>query len=133
LAAEQADPMMYTWHAPLVCAFVLQHRSRLLPQYANGQFRMLQFYADQGIEATNQLARHQIGRNRQSQGGYDMEPLAPYAALPRSGFPVDFALSIHDLRATGGFVGDGHQAYGERMHSLAQATIDAWLRTSQIE
>lgn len=85
LAEEQADPAMYIWHAPLVCAFVLQHRSRMLSQSADGQFRMLQFYDDQGIEATNQFARHQIARNKRSGTGDDMEPLAPYAALPSAG------------------------------------------------
>ncbi|WP_405178681.1 DUF5946 family protein [Nocardia sp. NBC_01377] len=129
LAVEQSDPMMYAWHAPLVCAFVLQHRSRLLPRHADGQFRILQFYVDQGIEATNRLAQHQISRNRRSASGYDMEPLAPYTALPKSVPPADFPLGVNDLRdSAGGFVSDGHRAYGDRMYRLAQTTIRAWLR-----
>ena len=36
LAAEQADPQMALWHNPLVCAFVLQHRSQLRPRFADG-------------------------------------------------------------------------------------------------
>lgn len=89
---------------------------------------MLQFYTDQGIAATNRLARYQIARNK-SGGGYDMGPLGSYAALPVAGFPTGFSLNVHDLKdASGGFVGDGHQAYGERVFRLAEATIQAWLR-----
>lgn len=128
LALEQADPQMYAWHTPLVCAYILQHSSRMLPQFADGQFRMLQFYIDQGIEATNALARHQVARNNASGSGFDMKPLEPYAALPAAGRPPAFSLSIHSLRdADGGFLADGHRAYGERMHRLSRSTVDAWL------
>lgn len=118
---------MYTWHTPLVCAFILQHRSHTLPRFADEQFRMLQFYADRGIEETNRLTRHQVARNKTG-SGYDMEPSSSYAALPAAGFPTGFPLGVHDLAdADGGFVGDGYQAYGDRMHRLAEATIRAWL------
>lgn len=128
LAVEQADPQMYAWHTPLVCTFILQHRSRLMPQFADGQFRLLQFYVDQGIEATHSLARHQVARNKASGSGFDMEPLEPYAALPATASPAVFSLSVHDLKdATGGFVKDGHRAYGERMERLSLATVEAWL------
>ncbi|WP_324188674.1 DUF5946 family protein [Nocardia flavorosea] len=110
-----------------MCTFVLQHRPHMVPRYADGQFRMLQFYADRGIAATNRLARHQIARNKDG-SGYDLGPLNSYAALPESGFPAGFPLSVHDLRdADGGFTGDGCRAYGDRMHHLAEATVRAWL------
>lgn len=28
LAEEQGDPQMYRWHAPVVCAYLLQHPAR---------------------------------------------------------------------------------------------------------
>lgn len=130
LGAEREDPAMYPWHLPLVCTFVLQHRSHFLAQHADGQFRTLQFYIDKGVDATVWFARHQVARNGKVKSGFDTAPLEPYAALPRSDFPSGFALSVHDLAdGAGGYVGDGYSAYGERMRRLAQATIEGWLET----
>ncbi|MFI6166104.1 DUF5946 family protein [Nocardia sp. NPDC051052] len=130
LEAEQEDAAMYPWHLPLVCAFVLQHRSHFLAPHADVQFRIIQFYVDKGVDATGWFARHQVARNGKAKRGFDMTPLQPYVALPRSAFPGRFALSVHDLAdGSGGYVGDGYPAYGERMRSLARATIEGWLTT----
>jgi hypothetical protein len=129
LAAEQADPGMGRWHTPLVCCFVLQHGSWLRPRFADGQYRFLQLFLDQGVDAVNAVARRRTARNRGSRPTFDPRPLAPYAALPPVDVPAAFARSVHDLRdPDGGFVGDGHEAYGERMRRLADATLDAWRR-----
>ncbi len=121
---------MATWHAPLVCNFVLQHPSRNKERFADVQFRLLQFYLDRGVTAVNRLARHQVARNKSGGPGYDMRPLQPYRALPHRDSVPRFALGIPDLRdADGGFVGDGHPAYGARMRMLSEATIAGYLES----
>jgi len=129
LSTERADPSMAVWHTPLVCSFVLQHRSHLQPRFAEGQYRLLQLFVDQGIEAVDAVAREMTRRNRGTRPALDPRTLAAYEPLPRGGgFPRAFALSVGDLRdARGGFVGDGHAAYGARMLALAGATVAAWL------
>jgi hypothetical protein len=127
LAAEQADPAMGRWHTPLVCCFVLQHRSRLRARFADGQYRFLQLFLDRGVDAVNAVARERTARNRGPRPAFDSRPFAHYAALPPVEVPRGFARSVHDLRdPDGGFVGDGHDAYGERMRRLAVATVEAW-------
>ncbi|MGV9661768.1 DUF5946 family protein [Nocardia niigatensis] len=131
LAREQGDPAMYAWHTPLVLAYVLQHpsESAARDQYLDSQFRILQLYLDQGLGALNRFGQTQRRRNA-LQGkdfSYDTDALAAYRPLP-AGTPARFARSVHDLRdADGGFVGDGHGAYGSRMAELARATVDAYL------
>ena len=128
LAAEQADPQMALWHNPLVCAFVLQHRSQLRPRFADGQFRFLQLFIDQGIQAVNAVARRTTARNRGGRPNVTPPEFEAYAPLPITGFPSLFDLAVHHLReADGHFVTSGHQAYGDRMRQFAQATVDAWL------
>ncbi|MBF6183412.1 DUF5946 family protein [Nocardia otitidiscaviarum] len=128
LAQEHEDPEMAAWHAPLVCTFVLQHPSRNEERFADVQFRLLQFFLDRGVVATNRLARHQVARNKSGGPGYDMTPLEPYHALPQRLSLPRFALGVADLRdADGGFVGDGHVAYGERMRQVADATVAGYL------
>jgi hypothetical protein len=127
LAAEQADPMMYAWHAPLVCAFHLQHRSRYQVRFAEGQYRFLQLFVDRGVEAVHEVARASIARNRGSTPDFPSAELARYEGLPPRGFPQAFEVSVHVLRQdSGGFVAQGHKAYGDRMRSWSQATIDSW-------
>jgi len=120
---------MATWHSPLVCCFVLQHRSQVRPRFADGQYRFLQLLLDRGINAVNVEARRRTARNRGSHPTFDSRSLDGYEALQSGWFPPSFSASVHDLRdAHGGFVGDGHAAYGERMLILARATADAWSR-----
>lgn len=128
LAAEQGDPQMAVWHNPLVCAFVLQHASHVRPRFADGQFRFLQLFTSQGIQAVNAVARRATARNRGRRPNLALAELAAYAPLPVTGFPAGFDLGVHHLReAEGGFVASGYQAYGQRMRQFAQATVDAWL------
>jgi hypothetical protein len=127
LAEEQQDRTMYRWHLPLVVTFALQHRSRFRAGQASIQYQLLQLYLDRGLEALHRVAAHQIARNGRAKSGYDLRPLEPYPALPADVWPPAFVLSVHDLRAAdGGFVSDGHDAYGERMRSLCEATAAAW-------
>lgn len=129
LAAEQGDPAMAAWHNPLVCCYLLQHRQELHPRFANGQYRFLQLFLDRGVDAVNAEARHRTARNRGAHPTFDSRTLDGYEALPTGWFPPSFSASVNDLRdAPGGFVGDGHAAYGERMRILARATVDAWSR-----
>jgi hypothetical protein len=128
LAAEQADPQMAIWHNPLVCAFTLQHASQFRPRSADGQFRFLQLFVDQGIQAVNAVARRTVSRNRGSMPNLAPPEFEAYAALPVTGFPALFAIAVHHLReADGHFVTSGYAAYGDRMGQFAQATVDAWL------
>lgn len=127
LAAEQRDQAMYSWHTPLVCAFYLQHRSMYQPHFADGQYRLLQLFVDRGIEAVHAVARQHVDRNRGSTPAISAPELARYEGLPARSFPAAFDVSVHVLRERGGdFVSRGHMAYGERMRSWAQATLDGW-------
>lgn len=127
LAAEQADPAMAIWHNPLVCAFLLQHRSQFRPRFADGQYRFLQLFVDRGIDAVNAMAKNRRARNRGSRPDFDDSELNRYEAIPLPGFPTAFAVSIHHLREpTGGFVAQGYAPYGERLRDFAHATIEGW-------
>ena len=39
LTEEQTDPQMYRWHAPVVCAYLLQHPAEAHDKHLDGQFR----------------------------------------------------------------------------------------------
>lgn len=128
LAAEQADPDMAVWHTPLVCAFTLQHSSQFRPRLGDGQFRFLQLFIEQGIHASNAVARRHTARNRGSRPALAPPELEAYLPLSVAGFPSSFALGVHTLREPDGrFVTSGYEAYGDRMRQLAQATVRAWL------
>ncbi|MEV0151025.1 MULTISPECIES: DUF5946 family protein [unclassified Nonomuraea] len=128
LAEEQADPQMYRWHAPVVCAYLLQHPSRAHEKYLDGQFRQLQLYVDKGLDALLRVAAHQVARNgHRAQSGYDMAPLAAYAPLPPGGSPARFRAAFSGLPfRDGSFVSDGHPAYGRRIEIIAEATVESW-------
>lgn len=127
LAEEQADPEMYRWHAPVVCAYLLQHPSQAHAKYLDGQFRQLQLLLDRGLEAMLRVAAHQVARNR-ARTGYDMAPLEAYEALPEGGPPGRFGASFSGLPVrAGSFVADGHQAYGRSVEAVVGATVRAWL------
>lgn len=128
LAEEQADPQMYRWHAPVVCAYLLQHPSRAHEKYLDGQFRQLQFYVDKGLDALLRAAAHQVARNKHGvRSGYDMAPLAEYAPLPQGGSPGHFRATFCGLPfKDGSFVSDGHLAYGRGIEAIAEATVEAW-------
>ncbi|WP_049565192.1 DUF5946 family protein [Nonomuraea sp. SBT364] len=128
LAEEQGDPRMYRWHAPVVCAYLLQHPSRGHEKYLDSQFRMLQLYVDQGLDALLRVAAHQVARNKHGvRSGYDMAPLAGYAPLPPDGPPAGFGAAFSGLPCRdGSFVADGHPAYGRRMEAIAAATVESW-------
>ncbi|MVU77696.1 hypothetical protein GPX89_10635 [Nocardia sp. ET3-3] len=131
LAEEQGDPAMYAWHTPLVLTYLLQHPQQpaAREQYLDSQFRLLQLYVEHGLDALNRFGSVQRRRNAH-QGkdfAYDTEALADYHPLPGH-TPARFARSIHDLcDADGRFVGDGHAAYGVRVHEWARATVAAYL------
>jgi hypothetical protein len=128
LAEEQADPQMYRWHAPVVCAYLLQHPSRAHEKYLDGQFRQLQLYVDKGLDALLRVAAHQVARNKHGvRSGYDMAPFAAYAPLPQGGAPGHFSVTFCGLPfRDGSFVSDGHPAYGRRIEGIAQATVESW-------
>ncbi|NUS03545.1 MAG: hypothetical protein HOV97_13380 [Nonomuraea sp.] len=128
LAEEQADPQMYRWHAPVVCAYLLQHPSRAHTKYLDGQFRQLQLYLDKGLDALLRVAAHQVARNRHgARAGYDMEPLAPYAPLPPGPAPERFDAAFSGLPfRDGSFVAGGHPAYGRHIQLIAEATMESW-------
>ncbi|MFI6595588.1 DUF5946 family protein [Nonomuraea sp. NPDC050536] len=128
LAEEQRDPEMYRWHAPVVCAYLLQHPSRARETYLDGQFRQLQLYVDKGLDAMLRVAAHQVARNKHSaQSGYDMAPLEAYAPLPAGGSPGHFSATFCGLPfRDGSFVSDGHLEYGRRIESIAEATVESW-------
>lgn len=119
---------MYGWHAPVVCAYLLQHPSRAHTKYLDGQFRQLQLYLDQGLDALLRVAAHQVARNNHgSRAGYDMEPLTAYPPLPSAVVPGHFAATFCELPfKDGSFVTDGHPAYGHRIQLIAEATVQAW-------
>ncbi|AYY14852.1 hypothetical protein EF847_21325 [Actinobacteria bacterium YIM 96077] len=128
LAEEQTDACMYRWHAPVICAYLLQHPDRADATYLDGQFRMLQLYLDQGLDTLLRVTARQAELNRHGRRtGYDMESLAPYAPLPSGGPPEHFDSAFSGLPVThGSFVFDGYEAYGQRIESIAAATVDAW-------
>ncbi|MCG5215831.1 DUF5946 family protein [Streptosporangium sp. KLBMP 9127] len=128
LAEEQADPQMYSWHAPVVCAYLLQHPSGAPQKYLDDQFRLLQLYLDKGLDALLRVAAHQVARNsHRAQSGYDMAPLAPYAPLPPGGAPGHFRATFCGLPfRDGSFVSDGHPAYGRHIEIIAEATVESW-------
>jgi hypothetical protein len=91
LAEEQADPERYGWHAPVVCAYLLQHPSRAHQKYLDSQFRLLQLYVDKSLDALLRVAAHQVARNKHgTRSSYDMRPLAEYTPLPSGGSPGHF-------------------------------------------
>ncbi|MFC5825689.1 DUF5946 family protein [Nonomuraea insulae] len=128
LAEEQRDPEMYRWHAVVVCVYLLQHPSRGLQKFLDSQYRMLQFFVEQDLDALIRLQAHQVARNsHRSRSGYDLRPLEPYAPLPAGGPPERFRASFCGLPyGDDGFVSDGHEAYGHRMRTLAEMTEEAW-------
>lgn len=128
LAEEQADPQMYRWHAPVVCAYLLQHPPRAHGKYLDGQFRQLQLYLDKGLDALLRVSAHQVARNNhRARAGYDLEPLAAYAPLPLGGSPPSFGATFCGLPfKDDSFVSDGHLAYGNRIETIAEATVAAW-------
>ncbi|SEG99843.1 hypothetical protein SAMN05444920_114119 [Nonomuraea solani] len=127
LAEEQGDPWMYPWHGPVVCAYLLQHPSQAHAKYLDGQFRQLQLYVDQGLDALLRVAAHQVARNNHAaRSGYDLAPLEAYAPLP-PGVPGRFRASFSGLPVrNGSFVADGHAAYGRHIEELAAATVAGW-------
>ncbi|NUO55284.1 MAG: hypothetical protein HOV78_01370 [Hamadaea sp.] len=128
LSEEQADPEMYRWHAPVVCAYLLQHPARADAKYLDVQFRLLQLYLDKGLDALLRVAAHQVARNRHGvRSGYDMAPLTPYAPLPSAGVPTRFDAAFRDLPfKDDSFVSDGHPAYGHHIEAIAAATVKSW-------
>ncbi|WP_157549906.1 DUF5946 family protein [Nonomuraea candida] len=128
LAEEQLDPEMYRWHAIVVCVYLLQHPSRGHEKYLDGQFRYLQFYVDKGLDALQRLRNHQVARNNhRSRAGYDLTPLAAYEPLPPAAPAGPFRAAFAGLpHENDSFVFDGHEAYGQRMHTLAEATLESW-------
>ncbi|GAA3641839.1 hypothetical protein GCM10022224_000210 [Nonomuraea antimicrobica] len=129
LVDEQLDPRMRPWHAVVVCVYLLQHPSRGHEKHLDGQFRMLQYYLDRGLDALLRFAAHQVARNNhRARSGYDLRPLEPYEPLPPHGPPERFRTSFCDLPhdGDGGFVSDGHDAYGQRIRDLAEATAESW-------
>ncbi|MGW0809277.1 DUF5946 family protein [Nonomuraea sp. NPDC002799] len=128
LAEEQADPQMYRWHAPVVCAYLLQHPSGSREKYLDGQFRWLQLFVAEGLDALLRVMAHQVARNsHRARPGYDMAPPAAYAPLPAGGAPGSFRASFCQLPCTdGSFVSDGHPAYGRRVGVIAEATLESW-------
>lgn len=126
LAEEQANPEMYRWHNPLVCVFVLQHRSMFRRDHGDVQFQNLQLFIDQGIDAVNRVAKQTKTRNKGSNPQLTPPELSAYDSLPQ-GFPERFAVSFQALPATdGSFVSHGLEEYGRRLADLANATIAAW-------
>ncbi|TDE60426.1 hypothetical protein E1295_00895 [Nonomuraea mesophila] len=127
LAEEQSDPQMFRWHAPVVVTYLLQHPSEAHEKYLDDQFRQLQLYVDQGLDALLRLAAHSVARNNhRARRGYDMAPLAAYAPLPK-GEPPGFSASFSGLPfKDGSFVFDGHLAYGDRIKAIAEATVESW-------
>ncbi|MGW5262228.1 DUF5946 family protein [Microbispora sp. NPDC004025] len=128
LAEEQADPRMYQWHTVVVCAYLLQHPSRGHEKHLDVQFRMLQLYLDKGLDALLRVAAHQVARNKHGvRSGYDMAPFAAYAPLPQGVSPGPFRAGFSGMSCgDGSFVSDGHAAYGERIHAVAEATVESW-------
>jgi hypothetical protein len=106
----------------------LQHPARAHEKYLDGQYRWLQFYLDQGLDALIRMGRHQVARNNhKAQSGYDMRPLAPYAPLPAGGSPGRFGATFCELPyVDDSFVSDGHAAYGRRIHAIVEATVESW-------
>jgi hypothetical protein len=128
LAEEQADPQMYRWHTPVVCAYLLQHPSRAHEKYLDGQFRLLQLYVDKGLDALLRVAAHQVARNKHgARSSYGMGPSAAYAPLPQGGSPGHFRATFCGVPfSDGSFVSDGHLAYGHRIETIAEATVESW-------
>ncbi|MFC4122108.1 DUF5946 family protein [Nonomuraea zeae] len=128
LAEEQADPEMYKWHTPVVCAYLLQHSSGVGEKQLDSQFRLLQLYLDAGLDALLRVAAHQVARNNhRARSGYDMRPLTAFAPLPPGAAPRHFRATFCGLPLRdGSFVFDGHAAYGSRIETIAGATVESW-------
>lgn len=128
LAEEQTDPHMFRWHAPVVCAYLLQHPSEASAKGLDAQFRLLQLYLDKGLAALLRVAAHQVARNRHgTRSRYDMRPLEPYPSLPAGGPPERFHATLCKLPfAHSSFVFDGYPAYGRRIEAIAAATVESW-------
>ncbi|MER6582621.1 DUF5946 family protein [Nonomuraea sp. NPDC001023] len=128
LSEEQGDPGMYRWHAVVVCAYFLQHPSGAHPKYLDGQFRQLQLCLDRGLDALLRVGARQVARNRRGTRPVDdLEPLSAYAPLPPGGPPRHFRATFRDLPVRdGSFVSDGPPAYGRRIETIAEATVESW-------
>jgi hypothetical protein len=128
LIEEQTDPQMYRWHAPVVCAYLLQHPAEAHDKHLDGQFRWLQFYLDKGMDAMIRVQRHQVARNNhRARSSYDQAPLAPYAPLPAGKSLGLFRATFSGLPFDDdSFVFDGHTAYGCRIDAIVAATLESW-------
>ncbi len=124
LAEEQGDPDMFAWHTPVVCAYLLQHPARGAEKYLDGQFRMLQLYVAEGLDALHRLSARQVAANR---GGGTPPPIEGYEPLPQHA-PGPFRASFSGLPIRDdSFVADGYEAYGRHIQEIAVATVDAYL------
>ncbi|MFC7582979.1 DUF5946 family protein [Nonomuraea antimicrobica] len=102
LVDEQLDPRMRPWHAVVVCVYLLQHPSRGHEKHLDGQFRMLQYYLDRGLDALLRFAAHQVARNNhRARSGYDLRPLEPYEPLPPHGRQSASVRASATFRTTG--------------------------------
>lgn len=127
LAEEQADPQMYRWHSPLVCIFLLQHRSLINWEFVDTQFRYVQLFVNQGIDAVNHVASQVTASNHGPNPRFISPELAQFGPLLPAEFPHAFDLSLHDVQEPGGgFVTRGHDQYGDRLCDLGKTTISAW-------
>ncbi|MFI6479361.1 DUF5946 family protein [Nonomuraea sp. NPDC050663] len=128
LAEEQSDPEMYRWHAVVVMAYLLQHPSRGHATYLDGQFRMLQFSVDQGLDALARLTAGQVARNNhRARRAFEPDLLTAYPPLPQDGPPARFTAAFSSLPVReGSFVFDGPVPYGERIRAIAVATVEGW-------
>ena len=128
LAEEQSDPQMFRWHTAVVLTYVLQHPSRAHERYLDDQYRQLQLYVDQGLDALLRLSAHRVARNNHRARRDHPGPASPtaYAPLPKGGPPA-FSASFSGLPVRdGSFVFDGHRAYGDRIKTIADAAVAAW-------
>lgn len=123
LAEEQGDPDMYAWHAPVVCAYFLQHPARGAAHHLDGQFRLLQLYVAEGLDAVHRVSARRVAGNRR---GGTPGPIEGYEPLPHRG-PGSFRAAFSGLPVSdGSFVADGPEAYGRRIQEIAEATVESW-------
>lgn len=126
LATEHGDSKMARWHNPLVCSFLLQHKSAFRRDHGNQQFQFLQLFLDRGIEVVNETAKRLVEQNSGISRTHSYE-LDSYQCIPGDGFPSGFSLSIHNLKGPKGFIDTSHLQYGQRMAELCQSTVDGWM------
>jgi hypothetical protein len=125
LAREQQSPELAAYHGIVVPCYFLQHSGDLPEAMRDVQWRMLQLFAERGIEALHRVQHHLRRMNsHRRHRPLSFSVLDDFEALPNVSPPRSFDVSVAHLAGPdGSFPVEG---YDRRVRALVDATLRAW-------